>query len=377
MKIVSSEVTMAGGSFVEKKESRQETLEYWNKEMRVKVENDHASYIKALELEANSDKLEISEFAKKMLEEERARKGEETEKSEKTEKGEKIEMDEVSKMKLEVLRKLLEAITGKKIEDTTVDIEIEKSDGLEELGEKIDAAKAENSAETQSNQPQRKGWGVIYRYSEITSQKEITGFNSSGMVKTADGREIAFNVNFNLTKESISGKNIEFKAGDALIDPLVISYNGIIPAIGDEKIEFDIDADGIKDFINFAGAGSGFLALDKNENGVVDDGSELFGPQTGSGFEELAEYDSDGNNWIDENDEVFSKLKIWTTGLDNQKTLLAVATAGVGAIYLGSAATKFGMQDSSGAETGMMQRSGVYLKESGEAGIISHIDLKK
>lgn len=374
MKIVSSEVAMAGSSYVKREESKQEMLEYWNKDVRVKVENGEASYIKTLEQEANSDKLEISEYARKLLEEEKAKKCEECEKSEKSEK---IEMDELSKMKLEVLRKLLEAITGKKIKDTTVEIEIKNCDEVEELGEKLEAAKNSISSEAAPAQPQRKGWGVIYRYSEITSEKEVAGFNSSGIVKTADGRDIAFNVNFNLTRESISGKSIEFKAGDALIDPLVIAYNGIVPSLGNEKIEFDIDADGIKDFVNFTGTGSGFLALDKNENGVIDDGSELFGPQTGSGFGELKEYDSDGNNWIDENDEVFSKLKIWTTGADGQKTLLAIAEVGVGAIYLGSATTKFEMQDSSGAEIGAMQRSGVYLKESGEAGVISHIDLKK
>lgn len=283
----------------------------------------------------------------------------------------------MSKMKLEVLRKLLEAITGKKIKDTTVEIEIKNCDEVEELGEKLEAAKNSISSEVAPAQPQRKGWGVIYRYSEVTKEKEVAGFNSSGIVKTADGRDIAFNINFNLIRESISGKSIEFKAGDALIDPLVIAYNGIVPSLGNEKIEFDIDCDGVKDFINFTGRGSGFLALDKNDNGVIDDGSELFGPNTCSGFGELKEYDSDGNNWIDENDNIFSKLKIWTTGADGQKKLLAIAEVGVGAIYLGSATTKFEMQDSSGEEIGVMQRSGVYLKESGEAGVISHIDLKK
>ena len=39
---------MAGGSFVEKKDSRQEALEYWNKDMRVKLEDDHACYINDL-----------------------------------------------------------------------------------------------------------------------------------------------------------------------------------------------------------------------------------------------------------------------------------------------------------------------------------------
>ena len=150
MKIVSSEVAMAGSSYVKREESKQETLEYWNKDVRVKVENGEASYIKTLEQEANSDKLEISEYARKLLEEEKAKKCEECEKSEKSEK---IEMDELSKMKLEVLRKLLEAITGKKIKDTTGEIEIKNCDEVEELGEKLEAAKNSISSEAAPAQP--------------------------------------------------------------------------------------------------------------------------------------------------------------------------------------------------------------------------------
>lgn len=56
--------------------------------------------------------------------------------------------------------------------------------------------------------------------------------------------------------------------------------------------------------------GSGFLALDRNQNGVVDDGSELFGTQSGDGFAHLALYDQDSNGWIDANDPVFDKLRI-------------------------------------------------------------------
>lgn len=54
------------------------------------------------------------------------------------------------------------------------------------------------------------------------------------------------------------------------------------------------------------------MALDVNYDGIINDGRELFGPRTGNGFLELAEFDIDGNNWIDENDPIFEKLRIWT-----------------------------------------------------------------
>ncbi|WP_413287896.1 hypothetical protein [Bdellovibrio sp. HCB337] len=56
-----------------------------------------------------------------------------------------------------------------------------------------------------------------------------------------------------------------------------------------------------------------FLALDKDENGKIDNGSELFGDINGfeDGFKNLAFYDSNKDNIIDEKDKVFSSLKLW------------------------------------------------------------------
>ena len=50
-----------------------------------------------------------------------------------------------------------------------------------------------------------------------------------------------------------------------------------ITSISDQKFKFDINADGKEDDISFVGKGSGFLALDKNGDGKINDGSELFG----------------------------------------------------------------------------------------------------
>ena len=50
------------------------------------------------------------------------------------------------------------------------------------------------------------------------------------------------------------------------------------------KTDFDVDSDGQADKGVDAAAGSGFLALDKNSDGKVNNGSELFGAQSGNGF---------------------------------------------------------------------------------------------
>ena len=84
-----------------------------------------------------------------------------------------------------------------------------------------------------------------------------------------------------------------------------------------------------------------FLLLDRNEDGKINDGSELFGTKSGDGFRDLSEYDEDRNGWIDENDSVFSKLKVWTKDSEGNDKLLNLKQADVGAIYLGNIDTEF------------------------------------
>lgn len=78
-----------------------------------------------------------------------------------------------------------------------------------------------------------------------------------------------------------------------LTDPLVINLDGNIAGLSDQKFMFDIDADGEEESISYLQGGSGYLALDKNGDGVINDGSELFGTKSGDGFADLAEYDAD------------------------------------------------------------------------------------
>ncbi|MCW9026262.1 MAG: hypothetical protein OQJ77_03015, partial [Thiovulaceae bacterium] len=67
-------------------------------------------------------------------------------------------------------------------------------------------------------------------------------------------------------------------------DPLVLNFDGEIPNLDKQKFSFDIDCDGESDQISKLSEGCGFLALDKNNNNSIDDGTELFGTQNGNGF---------------------------------------------------------------------------------------------
>ncbi|MDE6686673.1 MAG: hypothetical protein K2K17_05105, partial [Lachnospiraceae bacterium] len=154
-----------------------------------------------------------------------------------------------------------------------------------------------------------------YSYEE----QENTAFSTKGKVVTADGREIEFNLDLEMSRrfEEYYYKQNDIYAytpsqSSNLVDPLVINLDSNIANVSDQKFMFDIDADGILDSISQLNSGSGYLALDKNGDGIINDGSELFGTKSGNGFADLAAYDDDGNGWIDENDAIWSKLLIWT-----------------------------------------------------------------
>jgi hypothetical protein len=224
--------------------------------------------------------------------------------------------------------------------------------------------------------PRRLGWGMSYQFHERIHETESVQFAASGDVTTADGRRISFDLGFAMSREFLRQTDLSITAGDAMVDPLVLNFNGAAATLGERSFRFDLDVDGTMDTIAFTSPGSGFLALDHNGNGQIDDGSELFGPQSGNGFSELAVHDDDGNGWIDENDPVFDKLRIWPMNEAGEVTLEAIGQAGVGAIYLGNVQTPYRLMGQDGLTNGQIARSGVYLKESGEAAPIQHVDLQ-
>ena len=218
-------------------------------------------------------------------------------------------------------------------------------------------------------------WQRITAVSATHNESEYTTFQSTGLAITEDGRRINFGVELSMSR-SFSAKFESLTAESFIMtDPLIINIDNKYAGLSDVKFKFDLDNDGKQEDISFAGEGSGFLALDKDGNGKIDNGSELFGTASGNGFADLAAYDDDGNYWIDENDAIYSKLKVWTKDADGNDRLLDLKEADVGAIYLGSASTEFSLKDGSNSSLGAIRRTGIYLKESGDVGTIQHVDI--
>lgn len=221
----------------------------------------------------------------------------------------------------------------------------------------------------------------VLNYQQISwqAETEATSFSTNGTVRTADGREISFRVDVGMSREfqQYYEQDLNMSAFK-MCDPLVINLDTDIASLSDQKFFFDIDADGEMDEISRLGTGSGYLALDKNGDGAINDGSELFGAGSGNGFADLAKYDEDGNGWIDENDAIWDKLKIWCMDENGNNVLYRLSDKGVGAICLQNASTDFTLKgQESGQTNGAIRKTGVFLYENGSAGTIQHVDVAK
>ncbi len=241
------------------------------------------------------------------------------------------------------------------------------------LGKKINISMPKENAESA---PALQGWGVDYSYSKTETKKEELNFSASGNVTLEGGKKIDFKLALALKSEKTKEESISFKAGDALVDPLVINFGGTSVGFSEITHKLDLNLDGKRDEFQFVNEQSGFLALDKNGDKKINDGSELFGPNSGNGFQDLKAYDQDGNNWIDENDAVFDKLLIWTKDASGKEQFFSLKDKGIGALYLENVSTKFDFENSNDTLQGVMDSSSIFLKENGNVGTIQELDLK-
>jgi hypothetical protein len=218
---------------------------------------------------------------------------------------------------------------------------------------------------------------MTYTVHESVYQQETAQFAATGEIHTADGQTINISMSLSMSRESYESSDTSIRIASATKDPLVINFDGTAAQLSDTKFAFDLTADGKKELISQLTGNRAFLAIDKNQDGTINDGTELFGPKTGSGFNELAQYDDDKNGWIDEQDAAFTKLLLWMNPGSEQQKLVDLKTAGVGALYTGNAQTPFHLQNSQNSKLnlGVIQATGVFLKENGDAGTIQHVDL--
>lgn len=229
----------------------------------------------------------------------------------------------------------------------------------------------------QSNEKELKA--IVFNTQEQYYQKQSVQFSSSVKIQTPT-QSFDMNLELSFSQEFYESRSTQIIIGDkSFIDPLVINYDEDINPfanISNLHFAFDLDSDGSTEMIPQLKLGAGFLSLDKNENGKIDNGSELFGPTTNDGFAELSLYDEDKNNWIDEKDSVFDKLKVYSFDENGKASLVSLIDRNVGAIYLGDIQSGFKYQSAMNQTDAIQKSNGIFIKEDGSGlGVVNSIDI--
>ncbi len=276
--------------------------------------------------------------------------------------GQELELDvpALSDVKLEIARMLLERLTGIQIQLLTPE-----------------AIAAEPTAPGAVAPAGGEPWVDYQRY-ELRALSETVSFSAGGTIRTADGAEISFAIAFQLQRSEVHESFTRMRLGGdtAVIDPLVVNFGGPVADLTGGPFLFDLTADGDLERIPFVGPGSGFLALDLEDQGQIHDGSQLFGPATGDGFAELAAHDADGNGWIDSSDPIYQHLRIWTGDARGNQLLKTLEQAGIEAIYLGRVSTPFQLAPPGPEAAGVqLQATGLYLRDGGTVGTVQQVDM--
>lgn len=274
--------------------------------------------------------------------------------------------------RLKMLIAMVEAITGKRVR-------IFDASELGQGNATSAAPTAGDSANANANTAANADFGLAYDYHESYAEAEQTTVSASGTIKTGDGKEIQFTLDLSMSRSYAQSTDISVRAGNAARkDPLVINFGGTAAQLSDQKFSFDLDGDGDKEDIAQFASASGYLALDKNGDGQVNDGTELLGPASDDGFSELAALDGDKNGWIDENDAAFGKLKVWVPGADGKDgsgQLMSLKDAGIGALALAHVNSKFELRGQGNSDLGGVRDTGLFLFENGGVGSLQEIDL--
>lgn len=282
----------------------------------------------------------------------------------------------------------LKAFEKNLIESLTSFFEKVSSDMQQELlniGDGTKLSELSNNANTQDTQSLMDylfgDWTRSGNSSNISANSveiQAQTINLEIMVSAEDGisaKQVDITLQQSFMQQSSLTLSKEMSPKLKMLDPIVIDFNGKGAELSDEKFSFDLDSDGTEDQISMLKKGSGYLALDKNNNGKIDDGSELFGTKSGDGFADLKQYDENDDGKIDSEDSIYDKLRIWRKNDEGDDELVGLGEAGVGVVHLNAQELKNNIYDSSGNLSGIAQKSAAVDFLNGTSSKAYHLDL--
>lgn len=217
---------------------------------------------------------------------------------------------------------------------------------------------------SQSQQSSNQQWLATQEW-ELGYQAVQASF--SGELQLNDGSSISFALDFSMelswARYSYTEQQVQ--------DPLLVSLSGSPVQLTGNSTAFDLLANGDKIKLPQLAAQQYYLAYDRNQDQQVNNGTELFGPRTGQGFAELAEFDDNSNGFIDPSDDIWQYLYLWRP----EQSLLSMQQAKLGAVSITSVATAMPLHNMKNELSGQLQRSGLAFTDDAKPVLVQQIDL--
>jgi hypothetical protein len=218
--------------------------------------------------------------------------------------------------------------------------------------------------------------GDVVSVEQWNSREQQLDYQVQGTFKVNE-RELFLDYKYSLASEQVSYSKIEMSV-EALKDPIIVQFGAQgLGEISGQK-DFDINQDSSLNILPVFSGDVGYLVYDKNHNNKADDGGELFGPETGQGFTELALLDSNKNGFIDAEDQHFEKLYLWQPGKDNNQAeqWLSLKEAEIQAISVSATSTPYDFYDQQGEIQAQLRQSSFAISDNGTGRGVHQVDVR-
>lgn len=196
----------------------------------------------------------------------------------------------------------------------------------------------------------------------------------SAQLDFADGRHLQGELFLRMDRSFYSERHFSLETGRRQ-DPLVLNFNGQGVALLDQRLGFDLRADGSIVAMPVLAPGNAMLTADRNDDGRINDGSEVLGARSGDAWSDLRRLDTDGNGFIDAQDPAYQTLRLWERDGSGKERLSTLAERGVRAIGLEHVGSPFALKDARNQELGVVRSTGYFLDEQFRLRPAQQIDL--
>jgi len=232
------------------------------------------------------------------------------------------------------------------------------------------AAHAPDPVLADPRQPPRIRFERVERFFEA----ESVTVGVTAQLQLADGRRFSGEMFLRMDRSFYSESRISVGSGQRE-DPLVLNFNGRGVALLDQRLGFDLRADGTMVDMPVLAPGNAMLVSDRNGDGTIGDGSEVLGALSGNAWSDLRQLDADGNGFIDSQDAAYHSLRLWERDASGNARLSSLEERGVLAIALDHVGTPFALKGANNADLGALRSTGYFVTDQLEMRPAQRIDL--